>query len=333
MAPPDRLEQRPQSARTLRARLRIVIGLLLIIAVANLLVTVTARIFGVPFVPPADVVWFNAVSVFRVITGGLAAVLAYSLFRDFDRAIDALKTGAARFGTGELGHEVRIPECAELHGVAERLNDMASRLRKTQEDLRRRNTELTTLAFRDPLTGIANRSMFCERLEAELGAAGPGEDVAILFIDLDNFKSINDAHGHHVGDSLLVDIANRLLNATRGSDTVARLGGDEFALLLPRVRSLREATIVAERVVGSMHAPHVAYGLAIAASASVGVAVGGAEGVTRAEELMRNADVAMYRAKARGRGLIDVFSHGPAPVAGRDVAGPQLVRDKAAVVA
>jgi diguanylate cyclase (GGDEF)-like protein len=312
------VEQRPQSDRTLRARLRVVIGLLLTIAVANLIVTATARFFGVPFVPPADVVWFNTVSAFRIVTGCLAAGLAYSLFRDFDRAIDALKMGATRFGAGELRHELRIPECAELRDVADRLNDMAARLRQTQEDLRRRNVELTTLAFRDPLTGVANRSMFCERLEAELGAATSLQDVAILFIDLDNFKVINDTHGHHVGDSLLVDIAKRLLNATRGSDTVARVGGDEFALLLPRIRSLDEAIIVAERVVASMRAPHVAHGLAIMASASIGVAVSGAERMVGADELMRNADVAMYRAKSRGRGLIEFFS--PAPARARSIA-------------
>ena len=113
-----------------------------------------------------------------------------------DRAIDALKMGAARFGAGELRHEVRIPECAELHGVAERLNDMASRLRPTQDDLRRRNVELTTLAFRDSLTGVANRSMFCERLEAELSAATPSEDVAILFVDLDNFYCSGEVSGN-----------------------------------------------------------------------------------------------------------------------------------------
>ena len=113
---PDPVEQRPQSDRTLRARLRVVIGLLLTIAVANLVLTATATIFGVPFVPAADVVFFKIVSAFRIVTGCLAAGLAYSLFRDFDRAIDALKMGAARFGAGELRHEVRIPECAELHG-------------------------------------------------------------------------------------------------------------------------------------------------------------------------------------------------------------------------
>src|SRR5436305_13180540 len=90
VVPLDPIEQRPQSANTLRARLRVVIGLLLTIAVANLVVTATATIFGVPFVPKEDVVWFNTVSALRIVTGGLAAGLAYSLFRDFDRAIDAL---------------------------------------------------------------------------------------------------------------------------------------------------------------------------------------------------------------------------------------------------
>jgi len=162
--------------------------------------------------------------------------------------------------------------------------------------------ELLRQAFYDPLTGLANRALFRDRVQHALSrATREQEHVAVMFLDLDNFKGTNDTMGHAAGDELLSIVGARLLNATRGCDTVARLGGDEFAVLLEHVRSDEDATIVAQRINDALgHPVELASGATVRVSASIGIAradVG--DGV---EEVLRNADVAMYAAKGGVRG-------------------------------
>ena len=173
-------------------------------------------------------------------------------------------------------------------------------------------------AFHDPLTGLANRALFRDRVEhalerlARTGAppAEAASGVAVLFLDLDNFKNVNDSLGHDAGDRLLCAVAARLLNATRGCDTVARFGGDEFAVLLEHVRGEEDALAVAERVTAALRTP-VPLGHAGGddAAAQVGASVGVsfAEPAMAADELLRNADAAMYDAKRAGKGRFAVF--------------------------
>jgi diguanylate cyclase (GGDEF)-like protein len=240
------------------------------------------------------------------LSGLCGVALAYALSRDLLRDIGALKSGVERFGAGELAYRVSVAHCDELEEVGESLNAMAGRLRQAQIDLEARNQELAHLAYRDPLTHLANRTLFRQRVERALGRVPErAGELYVLFIDLDDFKSVNDTLGHAAGDRLLVDVATRLLNATRGIDTVARLGGDEFAILLPQVRGVDDAVIVAERVIGAMQAPFTLDARTVHVGASVGIAPG-REGL-HADELLRNADVAMYRAKAAGRGCHAVF--------------------------
>jgi diguanylate cyclase (GGDEF)-like protein len=185
----------------------------------------------------------------------------------------------------------------------------------TQEVAERERVEaqLTHQAFHDALTGLANRVLFRDRVIHALARAGrQAERVTVLFIDLDGFKTVNDSLGHASGDRLLVSVAERLLNATRGCDTVARLGGDEFAILLENVRGNEDAIRVAERVGTSLSAPFAVDGAELAVGASVGIAraeladVAGDPG-ERADALLRDADVAMYRAKAEGKGRYAIF--------------------------
>ena len=166
--------------------------------------------------------------------------------------------------------------------------------------------QLAHQAFHDALTGLANRALFRDRVEHALSlAARRGASVAVLFLDLDDFKRVNDSLGHAAGDQLLVEVAARLLNATRGCDTVARLGGDEFAVLLEQTASDADATIVADRVVQTMTTPIVLDGAEVLVRASVGIARARPE--DGAEELLRNADLAMYRAKQGGKGRHELF--------------------------
>jgi len=162
--------------------------------------------------------------------------------------------------------------------------------------------ELLRQAFYDQLTGLANRSLFRDRVSHALSRAErEREQVAVMFLDLDNFKSINDTLGHHAGDELLSMLSARLLNATRGCDTVARLGGDEFAVLLENVRGEADATIVADRITHALgQSVDLPSGVTVRVGASIGIArASDGDGV---EELLRNADVAMYAAKAARRG-------------------------------
>jgi diguanylate cyclase (GGDEF)-like protein len=163
-------------------------------------------------------------------------------------------------------------------------------------------------ALHDALTGLPNRTLFLDRLEQALRRArraGPGKGAAVLFLDLDRFKIVNDSLGHHVGDELLRGVALRLDSALRPGDTVARMGGDEFTVLLEEVADPREATAVAERVLATLAVPFEIAGRELHVSGSIGIALAGPEVVP--EELIRDADVAMYRAKADGKGRHAVF--------------------------
>ena len=176
---------------------------------------------------------------------------------------------------------------------------------------RRLAAELQHRALHDPLTDLANRSLFRSRVEAALaraGAAGGGADgamVAVLFLDLDNFKTVNDSLGHGAGDELLTHVARRLLHATRGCDAVARLGGDEFAVLLDEIRHPDESLRVAARILEALDRPLLIAGTEVRAHASVGIAT--SAHADAAEALLRDADMAMYRAKTLGKGQACLF--------------------------
>lgn len=167
---------------------------------------------------------------------------------------------------------------------------------------RRAAERLTYAATHDGLTELPNRAALVNRLDALLTAAAPGE-VSVLFIDLDNFKVVNDSLGHGVGDELLREIAHRLRHVTRDSDSLARFGGDEFVVF---VDGGVDAEVVAERLRRAVQAPVVVDGHELVITASIGFAVNSEAGLT-ADDLLRNADAAMYRAKASGRDRIEPF--------------------------
>ncbi len=162
-------------------------------------------------------------------------------------------------------------------------------------------------ALHDVLTGLPNRSLFTDRLEQALERVRrhPGSLAAILFIDVDHFKQVNDSLGHQAGDDLLINVATRLREAVRPTDTVARFGGDEFGLLLEEIASERVAIATAERIAASFARPFVLDSGSQFVTASIGIAL--ADGHQEADALLRDADAAMYRAKQRGRARYDVF--------------------------
>ncbi len=158
-------------------------------------------------------------------------------------------------------------------------------------------------ALHDDLTGLPNRSMFMDHLGRVLERARRSEQTfpfAVLFLDFDRFKRINDSLCHLVGDQLLIAIARRLGSCVRPSDTVARLGGDEFAVLLERVAGVTEATRVAERIHQALREPFRVSSLEVFITASIGIAVA-SRTYERPEDILRDADTAMYRAKVAGK--------------------------------
>ncbi|MBW4484826.1 MAG: EAL domain-containing protein [Tildeniella torsiva UHER 1998/13D] len=170
--------------------------------------------------------------------------------------------------------------------------------------------ELRHQALHDALTGLPNRTLFTERLDQAVQRVKryPDQLFAVLFIDLDRFKVINDSLGHLVGDQLLVQIAHILQRHVRASDTVARLGGDEFVILLEQIDSLHEAIQVVERIQGDIKAPFTLMGHMVFTSASLGIALSSPD-YHRGEDMLRDADNAMYRAKAGGQSSgYEIFS-------------------------
>jgi len=168
--------------------------------------------------------------------------------------------------------------------------------------------QLAHRAFHDALTGLPNRSLFTDRVSHALArrVREPGR-IAVLFLDVDDFKTVNDSLGHAAGDELLVAVAKRIDGCLRGGDTAARLGGDEFAVLLEDVDDPAEAAGVADRVLEALRPPFDIDGKRTFVYASIGIATSTGTPGERAEELLRNADVAMYIAKRRGKGSHEFF--------------------------
>ncbi len=185
-----------------------------------------------------------------------------------------------------------LSEDPAVRGLALNFRDIGER-KMLEEKLRQ-------LAFHDPLTLLANRNLFRDRVQHALIRAQRGDSrAAVMFLDIDNFKNINDSLGHDAGDRLLQAVAQRIVQTSRSSDTVARLGGDEFGVLLEGVGTAAEARRVADALVESLGMPFSLDGREVRVTASVGVAFSAAD--TTAKALLSNADLAMYHAKAAGK--------------------------------
>ena len=166
-------------------------------------------------------------------------------------------------------------------------------------------------AFHDALTGLPNRALFMDRLKTSLAEVkkGDGYSFGVLFLDLDRFKVVNDSLGHQIGDQLLVATARRLESCLRPGDIVARLGGDEFAVILDRVKHVSDAIQAAERIRERLSSPFNLSGHEVFISASIGIALNQTAS-EEPDEILRNADTAMYRAKDQGRGCFELFDKG-----------------------
>jgi diguanylate cyclase (GGDEF)-like protein len=199
---------------------------------------------------------------------------------------------------------------------------IASRRARAQRELEIKNTELQhaldernilqeTLAlqaFYDSLTGLPNRVLFYDRLRQALSRAARHQGVvAVLFLDLDGFKSVNDRFGHDNGDKLLIHLAKKMQSEMRSEDTVARLGGDEFTVLLANENSANGAELVAKKLLTEISVPYMIEGEPVTISASIGISISTSEAI-EPEDLVRNADHAMYQAKVNGKATFKIFN-------------------------
>jgi diguanylate cyclase (GGDEF)-like protein len=216
--------------------------------------------------------------------------------------------GGQALGNGliESGLLVGTPVMAVIGG-------MVGRLREQHERVQKQADELEHQALHDPLTGLPNRLLFSDRLAQALARARRRkEPIAMLFMDLDNFKVVNDSLGHEVGDRLLKAVAGRLRDQLRPEDTIARLGGDEFAVLIEGFASVSDATAVAERIAQILRDPvPLPEGQEIVVTASIGISLNAPETPSGEDahenRLLRDADTAMYQAKAKGKQRYEVF--------------------------
>ena len=231
----------------------------------------------------------------------------------FDRALEAHLAG----GSEHLEHEYRIRRedgsdaWVLTRGLA--IRDAAgrpTRMAGSMSDVTQRKQaeeQLLHDALHDGLTGLPNRALFTDRLGLALRRPRNARSgFAVLFLDLDRFKHVNDSLGHDVGDELLMQIGQRLAESLRPGDTVARLGGDEFALLIHDVSGAGEASRISERIQALLQDTFVVGGHQLFSGASIGIALS-FDGYERPEEMLRDADIAMYRAKSAGRGRYEVF--------------------------
>lgn len=216
-------------------------------------------------------------------------------------------------------HEYRIKHKDETYiwvltrGLAVRdAGEKAYRMAGSQTDITLRKQaeeKLSYDALHDALTGLPNRALFLDRLDRIIEQSQRNEQIAfaVLFLDIDRFKNINDRFGHLVGDKMLITIGERLQASTRFSDTVARLGGDEFVILLESIEDLEEATLVAARIQDEISQAYTIDGRELFSSCSIGVIMGD-ESYHNSSEFLRDADIAMYRAKSDGRARYVVFN-------------------------
>ena len=206
-------------------------------------------------------------------------------------------------GTAFSDDDLRLLETLANHAAIALEN---GQLEQSLAELSRLKEQLRYQAYHDPLTGLANRSLFLDQVNERIARERTGLVPVVLFIDLDDFKVVNDTLGHTAGDRLLVAVADRVRNCVRTGDVAARLGGDEFALLLEDTADLSRSVAVCRRLLEAVEAPLQVDGQEIAISASIGMAAG-RSGSAEADEMLRNADVAMYIAKADGKNRYAVF--------------------------
>ena len=240
-------------------------------------------------------------------TSGIPIIMVTAQI-DRSARLAGLDAGAEEFLTKPVDRAelwIRVRNLLRLKAYGDFLKNHSSML---EQEVQSRTADLDHLAHYDPLTGLPNRKLFYETLQKTLGQASDnGLMVAVLFIDLDHFKNVNDTQGHAIGDELLRQFSNRLVQCVHTRDTVGRLGGDEFALILTMQDGQRAATVVANKIRDVLREPFDLKGDEVTVTASIGITVH-PDDASDPETLLKYADTAMYRAKKAGRDTFRFFT-------------------------
>ncbi|MBW4622680.1 MAG: EAL domain-containing protein [Cyanosarcina radialis HA8281-LM2] len=260
-------------------------------------------------VPESDFMDRIAVNTHQTVVlclGALAIAMLFGILtaRWVSRPIGAIEQAARIMATGDLNQQVAASPIQEMDAVGQSFNRMAAQLHESF-------SQLEYTANHDNLTGLLNRTGFQRRLTETMGkgigASGRTSDLfAVLFLDLDFFKLVNDSLGHLVGDLLLVEVSQRLRNCLRSQDILARLGGDEFVVLLESIEHPSDATQIAERIIEELKKPFSLKDKTAFISTSIGIVLGTPQ-IVEPDSILRNADIALYRAKANGKAVYAVF--------------------------
>lgn len=232
-----------------------------------------------------------------LLLAGVITALLLSVFaaRTISRPLREVVDVFARISRGDLSRGIDLDRADEVGQMGHSLNETLDVLRTAFEEVHHR-------ASHDGLTGLPNRTLLRERLDNAQDNAAKGIPVAMLLIDLDSFKQVNDIHGHAAGDHLLTVVAERLVAGVRRKDTVSRLGGDEFAVLLDGMDKADDVYKVADRLLSDLQSPTDYKGTTLIPRASIGVTLW--DGDCPIDALMHDADVAMYAAKTGGKGRV-----------------------------
>ncbi len=239
-------------------------------------------------------------------SGGIiiALFISHSLTASLNQLIKATK----RITEGDLSHRIDLKNKDEFSLLAKEFNTMSDWLEETLQKYQESNTQLQHDLFHDNLTGLANRVYIIQEIEAEINQkkVKKNHNFAVLFLDCDRFKIINDSLGHDVGDQVLINISERLNICIRKNDIAARLGGDEFVILIKDVSDIQQVTYIADRILEKMNKPLILNNQQLVITMSIGVVMS-QENYNNADDLLRDADITMYHAKQKGKAQYAIF--------------------------
>jgi diguanylate cyclase (GGDEF)-like protein len=235
------------------------------------------------------------------------AYLFLGLYRSVISSVHALNQASSKLAEGDLSARVKLDSRDELLTVGNAYNDMAEAFESIWCERKAHEEQLKHRAYHDQLTGLPNRVYFQDQLGVAIeDAQHANRMMAVLFIDLDRFKVVNDTLGHKAGDLLLQTVANRLSNSLENRSQLFRMGGDEFTAILPLIGTIEEAAAAAERMITDLDMPVILDSHEFRVSASIGISVYPFDGDTQ-QELLKKSDVAMYFAKKQGRNGYQLF--------------------------
>lgn len=230
------------------------------------------------------------------------------IHRSLKRPLHALMDQIEHIEQQDYRHAEQLTTGDELETVSAKLNQLARSVQEREQDLVNSKAKLEYMSNHDVLTNLPNRRFFAHRLEYALKQAESKQtQLAVMFIDLDQFKQVNDTQGHHVGDLLLAQVAERLRSYVGRQDTLARIGGDEFNILVEEISDSQQLSVMAQNYIQMFSPPFIVQGQEITISSSIGIALYPQDG-TDSVDLIKNSDLAMYKAKEQGRNNFCFFS-------------------------